>query len=174
MPSNQLTAIAAVARNGVIGIGGRMPWHIPDDLRHFRDVTMGGALIMGRMTYESLGRPLVGRACVVISGHPVAVTIDDLIQLPDGLTTTVQWARTLDQALSLARSTGRPVFVAGGGQVYRSAWPLLTDLDLTLVDAEPLGDTDFPDIDPEDWVEVSRMPGDGYAFVRYRRRDALA
>jgi len=161
---DSLTAVAAVARNGVIGVGGRLPWHIPEDMRHFREVTMGGALIMGRLTFESLGRPLPGRLCVVVSSRA----------LDDGTGSSPSefvWVRTFDDALGLGRASGRPVFVVGGGQIYRAAWPFLTDLELTLVDAEPPGDVFFPDFNPDDWDEASRTPGDGFDFVHYRRRD---
>ena len=145
-----LTAIAAVARNGVIGAGGHLPWNIPADMRHFRETTMGGALVMGRTTYDSLaGRPLPGREVFVVS--------------------RVQGIG-LDDAIRAARATGRRVFIAGGEQIYRIAWPLLTELDLTLVDAEPAGDRYFPAVDEAEWQEMSREPHDGFSFVTYQRR----
>jgi len=160
--SDSLTGIAAVARNRVIGAGRSLPWHIPADLAHFRVTTMGGAMIMGRKTFDSVGGPLPGRASIVVShwaGKP----------FEEG-ETSLSWASSIEDAIADARSTGRPIFVIGGGQIFEQTWPLLTDLNLTLVDATPEGDTFFPRVRPTEWVEVSREPRDGLSFVRYRRR----
>jgi len=159
--TNTLTAVAAVARNGVIGVNNQLPWHIGEDLAHFRQLTMGGALIMGRATYESLPGPLPGRVCFVMtrqSGYG-----------RDSLNAAVVPVCSLDEALSQAQATGRPRFVVGGAQVYAAAWPRLTDLQLTLVDDEPAGDAFFPDVDLSQWHQISRTPGDGFAFVHYQR-----
>jgi len=156
-----ITGVAAVARNGVIGAGGALPWHIPADMAHFRDITMGGALVMGRLTYLSLAKPLPGRATIVVSQHPGT-------SFEEGAT-SVQWARSIEAALIAARATNRPVFVVGGGQIFVAAWPWLTDLELTLIDDAPLGDTYLPEVDPSQWLQLSVEPHDGYAFARYRR-----
>ncbi|MDR1833125.1 MAG: dihydrofolate reductase [Propionibacteriaceae bacterium] len=154
----ELVAIAAVASNGVIGSGGKMPWNIPQDLARFKLVTMGANLIMGRKTYDSIGGPLVGRNCIVVSRSPGA----------DG---RVTWAFSLPQALELADPM-RKTFVGGGAQLYREAWPLLTGLDITEVEASPEGDAFFPQIDPADWVQTMREDHGGFAFTTYRRRRA--
>lgn len=152
-----LTAIAAVARNGVIGHGQDIPWRIPEDWQRFKVVTLGGVLIMGRKTYESIGRPLPGRTTIVISrGCPA-------------LPPEVRCASSLDEALALAADLPGRVFIAGGGEIFRLAWPLLTDLDLTLVDLEPAGTAFLPEVNPNEWREVARIPREGYQFVRYRR-----
>ena len=156
-----LTAVAAVAQNGVIGAGGALPWHSTADMKHFRTITMGGALIMGRLTYESLGKPLPGRASIVISRHPGQ-------PFEDG-PTSVTWARSIEDALVAARATLRPVFVIGGGQIFEQFWPLLTDLELTLVDEAPEGDTYFPGVPPNQWEEVGRQRHFDVTFVRYHR-----
>lgn len=152
-----LTAIAAVARNGVIGAGQEIPWRIPEDWQRFKEVTLGGVLIMGRKTYESIGRPLPGRTTIVVSrGSP---------ELPEG----VLLAGSLSEALEVAEGLSGRVFIAGGGEVFKLAWPLLTDLDLTWVDQKPQGTAFFPHVDPREWAEIARIPRDGYEFVRYRR-----
>ncbi len=158
-PAGRLTAVAAVARNRLIGRQGRMPWHIPEDFARFKRLTMGGALIMGRTTYESIGKPLPGRASIVVSRTPRADLILDQ-------TTTVTWLPSVDQAVQAAVSTGKPAFVVGGAQIYQAAWPYLTDLDITEVAAEPEGDAFFPEIG-DDWVETSREPHSGWSFVHY-------
>jgi len=202
--SDALTAIAAVARNGVIGVDGALPWHIPEDMRHFKRTTMGAALVVGRATYESFGaHPLPGRMLFVVSrrvcGGPSSCETQDpasgdssscgtqdpvrsvgtspgdsrdpdCVRMTASGQSTVTWCASVDDAITAARATGRTVFVAGGEQVYRAAWPLITDLDLTLVDAEPDGDRHFPRVDPAEWEETFREPHDGFAFVRYRRR----
>jgi len=157
-PASPVVAIAAVGRNGVIGSRGDLPWHIPDDLRRFKQITLGGALIMGRITFESIGRPLPGRTSIVVSrtGTPSA----------DG----VIGASSIEDALAKARELGLPAFVAGGAQLYRLAWPYLTDLDITEVDQAPDGDAFFPEIDPALWAQTARDQRDGFAFVHYVRR----
>lgn len=154
----RITAIAAVARNGVIGADGDMPWHIPEDSRRFRRVTMGHPLVMGRKTFDSHGL-LPGRTTVVVTR--------DRRWRADG----VRVAPTVDEALSLARQIDpNAVFVTGGGDVYRAAWDRLTHLDITEVDASPDGDVTFPVIDPRQWHETGRESHDGFAFVSYLRR----
>ncbi|HLT97331.1 MAG TPA: dihydrofolate reductase, partial [Acidimicrobiia bacterium] len=102
-----VTIVAAVARNGVIGLDGDIPWHLPDDLRRFKEMTMGGTLVMGRKTYESIGRPLPGRRTIVISGNP-DLRIDG-----------VETASSLEEALAMAGDS--EIFVVGGGEIYRQA-----------------------------------------------------
>lgn len=141
----RLTLIAAIADNGVIGRGNDIPWRLPDDWRRFKRTTMGHHLVMGRRTWESIGRPLPGRTTVVVSrGEP---------ELPDG----VDLAHSLDEALSLARGRGETeCFVAGGAEIYRRALPVADRLLLTRVHASPEGDTRFPDWEPSRWDLVSR------------------
>ena len=162
MSQPTLTAIAAVARNGVIGQQGRLPWHLPADLRHFKRLTLGGVLLMGRTTFESIGRPLPGRTTVVVSRQapPPGQPADQAA--------TLVWAGSPTEALTAARRFNRPVWVVGGASIYRAFWPDLTDLEITEVDQAPVGDTVFPTIGP-DWTMVERQPYDGYAFVRYHR-----
>ncbi|OYN87842.1 dihydrofolate reductase [Parenemella sanctibonifatiensis] len=158
----RVTAIAAVADNGVIGTDRGMPWRISEDFKRFRKVTMGGVLVLGRTTYEGHGA-LDGRWFVVLtrdrSWRPAEADAD-----------RVQVAYDLTDALAKARATGREIFVSGGGEIYRQAWPHLTDLDLTEVHQSPEGDTYFPAIDPQEWAEVAREPREGFDWVLRRRR----
>lgn len=149
-----VTVVAAVARNGVIGSGGRLPWHLPEDLRHFKQLTMGGTLVMGRKTYESIGRPLPGRRTVVVTRQ--------YGWSADG----VDVAGSLEAALATAGDG--EVFVVGGGEIYRQALPLADALEITQVDAEPSGDVYFPPIG-QDWSEIRRTGGEGLEMVRYER-----
>jgi dihydrofolate reductase len=155
----EVVAIAAVARNGVIGSGPDIPWHIPGEQQRFKRLTLGHPLVMGRLTYASIGRPLPGRTTLVASR--------DAGFAPEGVEVHPSVDAALDRALELDDAL---VFVAGGGQVYRAAWDRLDALEITEVDQEPDGEVLFPDIVPGAWREVSREPQPGLAFVRYVRR----
>jgi dihydrofolate reductase len=156
---SEVVGIVAVGSNGVIGADQDIPWRIPEDWRRFKALTMGQVLIMGRRTYESIGRPLPGRTIVV-------VTRDESWQA-DG----VQVALSVSEAFARAESLALPrIFVAGGGEIYRAAWDRLDRLEVTEVDQAPSGDVTFPSIEPEDWQEVRRQQQDGFAYVSYLRR----
>ena len=171
MSMDKLTAIAAVGRGGVIGANGDVPWRIPEDWRRFKAVTLGGALIMGRVTFESIGPPLPGRVSIVVSRSHRTDETDAASHGTTGeVETQVIRVASLAEALAAAEALGLPTWVAGGAQLYRLAWPHLTDLDITEVEQAPVGDTFFPPIDPGDWVEESRDQRDGFAFVHYVRR----
>ncbi len=140
--------IAAVARNGVIGADNAMPWRLRTDLLRFRQLTLGKPVVMGRRTFQSLGKPLAGRLNIVVtrqSGYA-----------PEGVTV----APNLDAALARAAAEAGPsgeVMVIGGGQLYAEAIGRADRLYITHVDAAPEGDTHFPTIDPAVWSAVSRQ-----------------
>lgn len=152
-----LALIAAVAENGVIGRAGGLPWHLPEDLRHFRRVTTGHAIIMGRRTWESIGRPLPKRRNIVVSRR--------LAEAPPG----VELARDLDEALRMARQTDREPIVIGGAALYAAALPRATRLYLTEVHRRVEGDTYFPAFDRGEWREVERREGEGATYVTLER-----
>lgn len=152
-----VTMIAAVGRNNVIGDGTSMPWHLPEDLRHFKATTLGHTMIMGRRTFESIGRALPGRRTIVITRQE------------DWRHPGVETAHSLADAFFLA-GPGDEVFVAGGGEVYREAMPYAARLVITHVDQEPGGSVTFPQIDPDEWQETDREDGDGFSIVTYERR----
>lgn len=140
----RISLIAAVARNRVIGRRDDLPWRLPEDLRRFKQRTLGHHLVLGRVTWEAVGA-LPGRKTIVLSHTPV--------DLPDG----VRRAANLEEALEIARAAGEDeVFIGGGGMVYRSALPLADRLYLTRVHAEVEGDVTFPSLDSEEWLEVER------------------
>ncbi len=159
-----ITAIAIVSANGVLGDGERQPFEIAEDWARFKRVTSGHPLIMGRRTHDAIGRWLPGRTTIVVTSRPEAV------ELPTHGSATGHAVASLPEALELARSLDDDVYVAGGGTIYRQAWPVLTDLDITAVHAEAEGSVRLPGIDPAEWVEVSREPREGFDFVHYRRR----
>ena len=160
-----ISIIAAVARNGVIGKDNRLLWHLPEDMRHFRETTRGKPVIMGRKTWESLPdslRPLPGRLNIVVSRNPN-------YEAPDA-----KRASSLEEAIVKAGNAD-DVFVIGGAELYRLAMPLAERLCLTEIDQDFDGDAFFPDIPDSDWKEVSRkLPqstsSPQFSFVEYRRR----
>lgn len=164
----KIAMIAALSSNRVIGRDNALPWHLPEDLRYFKRVTMGKPLLMGRKTFESIGRPLPGRTNIVLSRQPD-------FQVPG-----VVAARDPQQALAVARQQqADELMVIGGEAIYRAMLPLAQRLYLTLVHAEVEGDAWFPGIDMADWREVQRQdyPAAGadspaYSFVVLERRVA--
>jgi len=153
--------IAAMDRDGVIGAEGRIPWRIPGEQRHFKNMTMGKAVIMGRKTYESIGKPLAGRATIV-------VTRDPNVRFPGA-----EIARSPQEALELARRHASPeIFIAGGADIYRAFMPLADRLVLTRIDHSLGGDTFFPPFDRDAFRLVSAQRFDGeipYAIEIYER-----
>lgn len=160
------TLIAAVAANGIIGRNNALPWHLPEDLKHFKAATLGHPVVMGRKTWESLGRPLPGRENVV-------VTRDDAYAAPGATVRT-----SLEAALAHAAAApgGDEVFLIGGAELYRQALAqnLVDRLVLTEVDLAPEGDAHFPAWERGQWRETDRQAhtgadGTAYAFVTYER-----
>lgn len=161
--------VAAVARNGVIGREGKLPWRLKSDLARFRELTLGAPIVMGRRTWESLPkRPLPGRINIVMSADPGYRASGAALALD------VETARLM--AIAEARILGADVMVIGGAAVYQAFLQHANCLYLTEVDAEPDGDVRFPAIDPKHWREADRReapsgPDDdhAFAFVRYER-----
>ena len=129
-----------MGRNRAIGLAGRMPWHLPAELQHFKRVTMGKSIIMGRKTWQAIGRPLPGRQNIVISRNPAF------------LARFVDLVGSLEEAIDLAESD--EVMVIGGGQVYELALLQAQRMILTLIDIEPEADTWFPAWDDKEWMKV--------------------
>lgn len=158
----RLYLIAAVASNGVIGAQGQLPWHLPEDLKHFRTLTLGHPVIMGRRTWESFVKPLPGRENIVVTRQARYAAPGARV--------------TASLELALALCARQPfAFVIGGEQLYRSALPWADVLVLTEIHRAYEGDTSFPAIEPEVWRELSRAPetssaGLRFDFVRYERR----
>lgn len=145
----RLSIIAAVAENGVIGADNSLPWRLSSDLKRFKRLTMGKPIVMGRKTYETIGKPLPGRLNIVVSRNPDFA--------PPG----VSVAPTLDDALSKAEEgigAEREIMVMGGGEIYRAALARAERLYITHVAASPEGDANFPAIDPDQWRATSEEP----------------
>jgi dihydrofolate reductase len=143
----KLSLIVAVSRNGVIGLNNQLPWHLPEDLKYFKSVTMGKPIVMGRKTYDSIGRPLPGRTNIVITRDPAW-------HAPG-----VEVAQSLEAALALGKKAceaagAEEIMVIGGEQIYRMCIENADRLYLTQVDAEVEGDAFFPGIDLNAWHQV--------------------
>lgn len=164
-----LSLIAAVARNGAIGKNNALLWRLPEDLQFFKRTTLGCPVIMGRKTYDSIGRPLPGRRNIVVTRNL------------DWSATGVEAAHSLEAALAMVADAPK-VFVIGGAQLYEQALPMANELVLTEVDADYEGDTFFPPWNQTDFTQVSREThhadapqgpdgaGFDYAFVVYQRK----
>jgi len=162
----RLHLIVARASNGVIGAGGKIPWHLSADLRRFKAITTGHPILMGRKTWESIGRPLPGRTNIII-------TRDDRYQANGAIVT-----HSLEAAVRAAAEAGAPeAFVIGGGDIYRAALPHCEVAHITEVDLDVEGDATFPDLVLAEWRETSREThaadatsgGPAFAFVTYER-----
>ncbi|MEJ6773677.1 MAG: dihydrofolate reductase [Porticoccaceae bacterium] len=143
----KLSLIVAVSRNGVIGLNNQLPWHLPEDLKYFKSVTMGKPIVMGRKTYDSIGRPLPGRTNIVITRDPAWHA------------SGVEVAQSLEAALALGKKAceaagAEEIMVIGGEQIYRMCIENADRLYLTQVDAEVEGDAFFPGIDLNAWHQV--------------------
>ncbi len=159
-----LTLIVIRARNGVIGRDNRLPFRVPEDVRHFKDTTMGHAIVMGRRTFDSIGKPLPGR-------HNIVITRSSHWSHPG-----CERAGSLAEAIALPRAHAPhdEIFVIGGAAIYREALPIADRVIATEVDVEVPGDTCFPELDPHEWQPRSRVEhqsssGLAFAIVDYRR-----
>ncbi len=158
-----LVLVVARARNGVIGNQGALPWHLPADLKRFKAITVGKPIIMGRKTFESIGRPLPGR-------HNIVLTRDAGWRA-EGVTVVPNLAEAIAAAGLDPRARADAIMVIGGAQIYAEALPSATRIELTEIDAEPAGDTILPPFDPARWRETAREShaasgeAPGFAFV---------
>ena len=145
-----------MGNNRAIGLEGRMPWHLPAELQHFKKTTMGKSIVMGRKTWQAIGRPLPGRQNIVVSRNP------------DFHAEGVDLATSLEGAVDISESN--EVMVIGGGQLYALALPLARRMVLTLIDIEPEADTWFPEWDDGQWSQISEelFPVDDKNKLAYR------
>ena len=160
----KISIIAAMSDNRVIGRDGGLPWHLPSDLKRFKFLTMGHAVIMGRKTFESVGKALPGRRCIVITRQGDYKADDILV------------AHSLGQALSIVGKTETEVFILGGETIYNLTLDIVTHMYLTVVHATINGDTLFPKFDIDDWKviqdekhEADKRNQYAYSFRSYER-----
>lgn len=155
MRRRPLCLVFAMSDDHVIGKDGGLPWNIPEDLKHFKKVTMGHAVIMGRLTYDSMGKPLPGRRNIVVTRDPS--------RRYEG----AEVVQTLEAALELAYEKDPEPIVLGGAQIFALALPLATKMIVTYVHREVDGDTRFPELDLAEWREVWRRRGEANPDVEF-------
>ena len=166
----RVVLVAAVARNGVIGANGGLPWRLSSDLKRFKALTWGKPLVIGRKTFESIGRALPGRETIVVTRDPAFA--------PSGVFVAHELDASLDLARERARSMGADeIIIGGGGKIYAQTIALASRLFITEVALEAEGEARFPSIDPLKWREIRRETGErgprdeaDFAFVNYERR----
>jgi dihydrofolate reductase len=156
-----IISIAAMSENRVIGKNGQLPWRIPEDMKHFKDLTMGHPVIMGRKTWESIPekfRPLPGRTNIVITRQADYVVPEDVIV-----------SSSVESALKIFPS--EHIYIIGGAEIYAAAMPHVDKIEMTYVKQtiEGEGLTYFPEMDPSQWKEFKREDHDGFSFVTYER-----
>jgi dihydrofolate reductase len=163
LAGKRITLIVAMARNRAIGFEGALPWHLPRELKHFRDTTLGKPVVMGRKTHESIGRPLPGRQNIVVSRNRNYRS--------EGCDTAISLSAAVEAA------DGDEVMVIGGGQLYEEALPVADRMVLTHIECEPQADTWFPAWKRDDWVETiqreeSQDENNRYAYrvIEYTRK----
>jgi dihydrofolate reductase len=162
-PSLDLTnisIIAAMTSARVIGSQQGLPWHLPEDLRLFKSKTMGKTIIMGRKTYQSIGRPLPGRQNIVLSRTSCQLQ-------------GVQVCTSFKESLVAAARHRKPTFIIGGAELYKEALPIATELHISWIDKKLPGDVFFPDFDLTEWTVCSESIYSGFSHVHYRRTFAL-
>ncbi len=160
---SRVSLIVAMANNRVIGVNNTLPWHLPADLKHFKALTMGHHIIMGRKTYESIGRPLPGRTTVIVTRNATLKMGSCLV------------AHSLEEAIYLS-SKDNEIFIVGGAEIYAHALPIADKLYLTEVQKDVVGDARFPDFNLSEWQEISRETHQQespepleFHFVEYQR-----
>lgn len=153
-----ISGVVAISKNHVIGRDGTLPWDIPEDLQHFRNLTKGHVMIMGRKTYESIGRPLPNRVSIIITRNP-DYTVEGCFVV-----------KSLDEAVALAQEKEEhgEIFVIGGGEIFRQAMPIIEKLYLTVVDVEIDGHAFFPDYaEFKNVVSERKSEGNGFTYTFY-------
>ena len=153
----EVAIVVAMTSDLVIGSDGSLPWHLPEDLQHFKNLTMGCTVIMGRKTYASIGRPLLGRHNIVLSHSQAKLA-------------GVQLCGSFRTGLAAAVQLGHPIFILGGEGVYRKALPIATELHISWVKGDFKGDRFFPPINFSEWTILTEEDYPDFHYIHYRRR----
>jgi len=155
----EVAIVAAMTSDRVIGLGDKLPWNLPEDLHLFKRLTIGGTVVMGRKTYESIGRPLAERQNIVLSRT--------LTDLPGAIL-----CNSFTGGLETARQIGRPVFILGGAEVYQEALPIASVLHISWIKQRFAGNVYFPEFDLAEWIGVEEHGYADFRYVKYLRRSA--
>jgi dihydrofolate reductase len=170
----RLSALVAMARNRVIGRNNALPWRLPPDLKRFKTLTMGHPIIMGRKTFESIGRPLPGRICIIVTHQP-GYAVKDAIVVNSIAEALEACSRNAPEYVPESAATDRENFVIGGAEIFRQALPMCDRLYITEIQRDFEGDVLFPEFNRDEWMEVSREAhvddnGLEYHFVTLDRK----
>lgn len=158
----KIIIISAVARNGVIGrSNGEMPWHVKEEFQHFKKTTLGFPIIMGRVTFETLGKPLKNRLNVVVTTQPDYTLPFEEVKIYRNLTDAVE---------SVGKLNPEKIFIIGGGNIYRQSLNFADEMIISIMKFDAEGDVFFPRIDPEIWKEVSRETREQFDIIRYVKK----
>lgn len=159
----KIVIIVAVARNGVIGRAtGEMPWYVSEDFRHFKKKTMGFPIIMGRKSFESLGKPLKGRENIVITHNKNLNSEFD----------NVKFFYSFDDAINYCKlQVNEKVFITGGGEIYRQSISIADEMIISYMKFDAVGDVTFPKINDSDWQVISKEDREEFEIVTYRRKN---
>jgi len=157
MSGIQKIIVVAMTKDQVIGLNGKMPWHISDDLKLFKKITLGGTVIMGRTTFESIGKPLPGRNNIVVSATVKEIPGSTVCQ-------------DFEEAVKKAEALGSKIFFIGGASIYKQALHLADALHVSWIKQDYAGDTRFPEFDPSGWQEIERNEYPEFTHIKYRRQ----
>ena len=157
----KIIIISAVARNGVIGrSNGEMPWHVKEEFQHFKNTTLGYPIIMGRITFETLGNPLKNRLNVVVTSNPGYTLPFEEVEIRRSLSDAVEFVSGLNP---------EKIFIIGGGEIYKQAIEFADEMIISIMHFDADGDIYFPEIDPGKWKEISREPGEQFDIIFYSK-----
>lgn len=158
-----IVIIVAIAKNGVIGkANGEMPWHVKEDFQHFKKTTMGFPIIMGRKSFESLGKPLPGRENIIVTRNTNLKYDFDGIKILYSLQDAVDYSRSLNK---------EKVFITGGGEIYNQSISFADEMIISHMKFDVVGEVKFPDFNVDDWKIISRDEKEEFEIVNYLRRD---
>ena len=152
-----ISIVVAVSENGVIGVDNKLPWYIPEDLKNFKKITEGGTVIMGRKTYQSIGKPLPNRVNIIISRNKS-------LKIPGCLV-----VNSIEEAIKKSEKN-KGTFIIGGGEIYKKSLKFVDNVYLTKVHTEIKGDTTFPELEPKIWSLVSEKPKEGFSYLIFKKK----
>ena len=159
----KLIIIAAIAKNNVIGrLNGEMPWHVKEEFQHFKETTLGSAIIMGRKTFETLGKPLKGRENIIVTRNKNFEVEYEDVKIFHSLEESIRYCKLKNY---------ENVFIIGGGNIYKQAIPLVDEMILSFMKFEAEGEVKFPEIQNHIWKKVSKEDREQFEIIRYVRKD---
>jgi dihydrofolate reductase len=159
----KLIIIAAIAKNNVIGrLNGEMPWHVKEEFQHFKETTLGSAIIMGRKTFETLGKPLKGRENIIVTRNKIFEVEFKDVKIFHSLEESIRYCKFKNY---------ENVFIIGGGNIYKQAIPLVDEMILSFMKFEAEGEVKFPEIQSHIWKKVSNEDREQFEIIRYVRKD---